>query len=149
MLVKQPKNSKWSIPHKPVFYIMCSMRASQITLRHVTDRQTVCRNTSNFKLANAVINTTDEPDMNKEAQPLQIVSDLEILEKGTLPIVITYQTTVVSETLEEPPNAEIPPEPKAEPALGAERDQPVNQPAVTRPKRERRQSSCLKDYVLA
>ena len=60
VLVKQPRKNKWSTPYEPVFYVVCSIRGSQITARHVTDGQTLCQDASQFKLANAVINTTDE-----------------------------------------------------------------------------------------
>ena len=49
----------------------------------------------------------------------------------------------------EPPGAEIMPEQETEPEQGAEHNQPMDRPAVTRPRRERRQPSYLKDYVLA
>ena len=117
---------------------MCSIRGSQLTARRGTDGRTVCRNASHLKLASAVINTTDEPDVNEEAQEPQIGQDLEILEKGTIPSVTPYQTTVFRDVKR---TTEIPPEPKAEPTLGAERVQPVNQAAVTRPNWERRKSS--------
>ena len=59
VLVKRPKRNKWSTPYEPVFYVVCSIQDSQITARHVTDGRTVCRDASQFKLANAMINTTD------------------------------------------------------------------------------------------
>jgi len=58
---------------------------------------------------------------------------LEIPGSRTPPSVPPDQTTPNAETLREPTNAEIPPEPKAKPTQGAEHDQPVDQLAVTNP----------------
>ena len=68
MLVKQLRRNKWSTPYEPVFYVVCSIRGSQITARRVTDGRTVCQCASQFKLANAVINTIDEPEKSEEVQ---------------------------------------------------------------------------------
>ena len=68
VLVKQPRKNKWRTRYEPVFYVMCSICGSQITARRVTDGRTVCQDASQFKLANAVINTTDEPEKNEEVQ---------------------------------------------------------------------------------
>lgn len=62
VLVKQPRKNKWSTPYEPVFYVVCNIHGSQITARRVTDGRTVYRDASQFKLANAVINTSDEPE---------------------------------------------------------------------------------------
>ena len=86
-----------------------------------------------------------QEEVNEGTQPPQILLDLEIPEKGTQISVAPNQTTVTAETLAEPPNAEIPPELEVEPTQGAEHDQPVNQPAVTRPRREKHEPPYLKD----
>ena len=39
VLVKQPRKNKWRTPYEPVFYVVCSIRGSQITARRVTDGQ--------------------------------------------------------------------------------------------------------------
>jgi len=151
VLVKQPRKNKWSTPYEPVFYVVCSIRGSQITARRVTDGRTVCRDASQFKLANAVINTTDETEKSEEIQTPQAVPDLEIPEKGTPPSVrpVPPDTTANAEKPKEPPGVEIILEQETEPEQEAEHNQPVDRPAVTRPRRERRQPSYLKDYVLA
>ena len=86
-----------------------------------------------------------QEEVNEGTQPPQILLDLEIPEKGTQISVAPNQTKVTAETLAEPPNAEIPPELEVEPTQGAEHDQPVNQPAVTRPRREKHEPPYLKD----
>ena len=126
MLVKQPRKNKWSTPFEPVFYVVCSIRGSQVTARRVTDGRTVCRDASQFKLANAVINTTDEPEKNEKGETPQAVPDIEIPEKTT------------------PPSA--PPDP---PDTTANAEKPMEPPGAEITRRERRQPSYLKDYVLA
>ena len=151
VLVKQPRKNKWSTPFEPVFYVVCSIRGSQITARRVTDGRTVCRDASQFKLANAVINTTDEPEKNEKVETARAVPDIEIPEKETPPSAASDppDTMANAEKPMEPPSAEIIPEQGTEPEQGAEHNQPVDKPVVTRPRRERRQPSYLKDYVLA
>lgn len=142
------KKNKWSTPYEPVFYVVCSIRGSQITARRVTDGRTVCRDASQFKLANAVINTTDEPEKNEEAQTPHSVPDLKIQEKEAPPSV-PPDKTANAETKQSPSVETIPePEPEPEQKQGAEKDQPVTKPTLTRPRRERRQPLHLKDYVL-
>jgi len=70
-----------------------------------------------------MINTTDEPEVNEEAQLPPVVPDSEIPGSRAPPSVPPYQTTTNAETLREPTNAEIPPELRAETTQGAEPDQ--------------------------
>ena len=142
------RKNKWSTPYEPVFYVVCSIRGSQITARRVTDGRTVCRDASQFKLANAVINTTDEPEKSAGARTPHSVPDLKLPEKETPPSV-PPDTAANAETPQKSPSVEMIPEPEPEQKQGAEQDQPVTKPALTRPRRERRQPSHLKDYVLA
>ncbi|KAL9972426.1 hypothetical protein ACROYT_G018725 [Oculina patagonica] len=115
--------------------------------RRVTDGRAVCRDASQFKLANAVTNITDEPEKNEEAQTPHSVPDLKIPEKETPPSV-PPDTTANAETPPKSPSVETIPEPEPEQKQGAEQDQPVTKPALTRPRRKRRQPSHLMDYVL-
>ena len=141
MLVKRPRKNKWSTPYERVFYVVCSIRGSQVTARGVTDGQTLCRDASQFKLANAVINTTDEPERNEEVQTPQTVPDLEIPEKETPPSTLPVPpgTTTSAEKPMEPPGAEIIPEQETESKQRVEHNQQVDRAAVTTPRRERRQ----------
>ena len=59
VLVKQQKRNKWSTPYEPVFYTVISIEGSQ-DARRTIDSRTVCRDASQFKLVNSVINTKDE-----------------------------------------------------------------------------------------
>ena len=100
-----------------------------------------------------MINTTDEPEVNEEARPPPVVLEFEIPGSRTPHNEPHNQTTALNaETdLQEPRNAEMlhVPEMKAELAQGAECDHPINQPAVTGPRRGRLKLSYLMDYVLA
>ena len=104
---------------------------------------------SQFKLANADINTTDEPEKNERVET-QIVPDIETPEKETPPSAPPDppDTTANAEKPMERPGSEVIPEQETKPEQGAEHNQPVDRPAATRPRRERRQPSHLKDYVL-
>ena len=135
VLVKQPRKNKWSTPYEPVFYIVCSIRGSQITARRVTDGRTVCRDASQFKLANAVINTTNKPEKSAGARTPHSVPDLKLPEKETPPSV-PPDTAANAETPQKSPSVEMIPEPEPEQKHGAEQDQPVTKPALTRPRRE-------------
>ena len=86
VLVKQPRKNKWSTPYEPVFYVVCSIRGSQVTARRVTDGRTVCRDASQFKIANAVINTTDEPEKNEKVETPQAVPDMRSQKRRLHPV---------------------------------------------------------------
>ena len=105
----KPRKKTLSTPYKPVFYVLCSIRGSQVTARRVTDWPPVCRDAIKFKLANAVINATDEPEKNEEVQTPQADPDVEIPEKETPTSTSTDppDTTATAETSMEPPGAEI------------------------------------------
>ena len=60
VLVRQTKKNKWSTPYEPVFYTVSQIQGSKITARRTTVGRTVCRDASQYKLVNSVINTTDE-----------------------------------------------------------------------------------------
>ena len=79
------------------------------------------------------------------------VPDIEIPEKETPPSAPPDLPDMMAnaEKPMEPPSAEIKPEQETEPEQGAEHNQPVDRPAVTRPRQERCKPSYLKDYVLA
>ena len=105
------------------------------------------KNTKHRKRKARVVVTVapHQEEVNVGTQPPQILLDLEIPEKGTQICVPPNQTTVTAETSAEPPNAEIPPELEVELTQGAEHDQPVNQPAVTRPRWEKHEPPYFKD----
>ena len=109
VLVKQPRKNKWSTPFEPAFYVVCSIRGSQVTARRVTDGRTVCRDSSQFKLANAVINSTEKTEKNEKGETPQAGPDIEIPEKNTPPSAPPEppDTTANAEMLIEPPGAEI------------------------------------------
>ena len=74
VLVRQTKKNKWSTPYEPVLYTVSQIQGSRITARRITDRRTVCRDASQYKRVNNVINTTDEhesqfmPNQNEDSR---------------------------------------------------------------------------------
>ena len=96
------------------------------------------KNTKHRKRKARVVVTVapHQEEVNEGTQPPQILLDLEIPEKGTQICVPPNQTTATAETSAEPPNAEIPPELN---------HQPVNQPAITRPRWEKHEPPYFKD----
>ena len=55
VLLKQKKVNKWSTAYEPIFYTVIRISRSTITARRVTDGQEICRDSSHFKLANAIM----------------------------------------------------------------------------------------------
>ena len=55
VLLKQRKLNKWSTPYEPVFYTVIKISRFTITTRWNTDGQEICRDSSQFKLANAIM----------------------------------------------------------------------------------------------
>ena len=55
VLLKQKKVNKWSTAYEPIFYTIIRISGSTITARRVMDSREICRDSSHFKLANAII----------------------------------------------------------------------------------------------
>ena len=147
VLVKQAKKNKWSTPYEPVLYIVSGTKDSQVTARRTTDVRIVCRDASQFKLVNNIINTADElqntPAETADTSTADTDPRDELLRNLTFP----------SETINPPEEATIvePTREATEPAdltkmtqttLAAE---PNQEP---RPRREKRMPAKFKDYVM-
>ena len=55
VLLRQKKVNKWSTAYEPIFYIVIRISGSTITARRVTDGREITRDSSQFKLANALM----------------------------------------------------------------------------------------------
>ena len=68
VLLKQKKRNKWSTAYEPAFYIVTRTYGSSIAARRITDGREVYRESSQFKIANALIqdNTSEERDDREE-----------------------------------------------------------------------------------
>ena len=55
VLLKQNKVNKWSTAYEPIFYTVIRISGSTIKARRVTDGREICRDSSHFKLANAIM----------------------------------------------------------------------------------------------
>ena len=73
VLLKQKKTNKWSTAFEPAFYTRTQISGSSTAARRITDGWDVCRDASQFKLANALI----EDDLDKEIVDKGGESDLE------------------------------------------------------------------------
>ena len=56
VLLRQKKVNKWSTAYEPIFYTVIRISGSTITARRVTDGRKITRDSSQFKLANAIMN---------------------------------------------------------------------------------------------
>ena len=59
VLLKQKKVNKWSTAYEPTFCTVIRISGSTITARRVTDGREICRDSSHFKLANAIMHEED------------------------------------------------------------------------------------------
>ena len=154
VLVTQPKKNKWSTPYEPVFYIVYSIQGSRITARRATDGRTICRDASQFKLVNAVINTADEQETKEGA--ILPPANPEFHRPGSE--ALRNMLSIDEPAPKETPNmedADTPPEDQEQTQQIMESDQPNpsrtpprHQTPSTRPRRDKRRPSYLQDYVL-
>ena len=73
VLLKQKETNKWSTAFEPAFYTITQINGLGIAARRTTDGRDVCRDASQFKLANALI----ENDLEEEIVDKGGESDLE------------------------------------------------------------------------
>ena len=154
VLVTQPKKNKWSTPYEPVFYIVYSIQGSRITARRATDGRTICRDASQFKLVNAVINTADEQETKEGA--ILPPANPEFHRPGSEAPrnMLSIDEPAPKET-PDMEDADTPPEDQEQTQQIMESDQPNpsrtpprHQTPSTRPRRDKRRPSYLQDYVL-
>ena len=55
VLLKQKRVNKWSTAYEPIFFTVIRISGFTITARRVTDGREICRDSSHFKLANAIM----------------------------------------------------------------------------------------------
>ena len=148
-----------------LYFTLRTTSRAKITARHVTDGRTICRDASQFKLANAMINTTNENGTTEEANPPAAVSgrpgsrtphNSEHERPGSRNphIVPPNQKPANTETTNMGDPEMLLEQAKLTPQ-GKESDQPsasstpiVNQSPISRPRRERHKPLHLKKYVL-
>ena len=137
VLVRQTKKNKWSTPYEPVLYTVSQIQGSRITARRITDRRTVCRDASQYKLVNNVINTTDEhesqfmPNQNEDSRVADQNHRGELLRSLNIP---DDSVTPVHDAVTPPEGTE-----PVDNHQGQQR---------TRPRRERRIPAKFKDFVM-
>ena len=139
-----------------MFYIVFTIQGSRITARRATDGRIVCRDASQFKLVNAVINTADEPETGDITNSPPASPELDRSGMGALPNLPTEkpvqeETTSMenADTLSELPQQE-PTQHEMESDQATTSKTPVmDQPPTTRHRRDRRRPAYLQDYELA
>ena len=70
VLLKRRKTNKWSTAFEPSVYIVTRVDGSSIVARGITDGRNVYRDSSQFKLANALIG--DDPDQEIRGQGTEL-----------------------------------------------------------------------------
>ena len=158
VLLKQKKTNKWSTAFEPAFYTITQMNGSCIAARRITDGRDVCRDASQFKLANAVI----ENDLDEEIVVNGGESDVEEWRQQILQSARPHSDP--EETVACPDSEEITPNKDQIPGTSAvirkdqiarsynSNDTELSKSFQTpvpeaRPKRDRRRPAYLKDYV--
>ena len=57
VLLKQQKSNKWWTAFESAFYVVCEIHGSLITIKRIKDGRELCRDASQLKLANALVET--------------------------------------------------------------------------------------------
>ena len=70
VLLKRRKTNKWSTAFEPAFYIVTQVDSSSIVARRITDGRNVYRDSSQFKLANALIGDDSDQEIRSQGTEL-------------------------------------------------------------------------------
>ena len=70
VLLKRRKTNKWSTAFEPAFYIVTRVDGSSIVARRITDGRNVYRDSSQFKLANALIGDDSDQEIRGQGTEL-------------------------------------------------------------------------------
>ena len=151
VLLRQKKVNKWSTAYEPIFYTVIRISGSTITARRVTDGREITRDSSQFKLANAIMHEEgakggDSEDwrekllMNYGSPSGQVVQPQAIPEQSgsTEETVATGSSGHTNQQLEELPAVQT---------EGGSTPTPTPRVRSSRPRRERRRPAYLADYV--
>ena len=124
VIVKQSKRNKWSTAYEPSFYVIYKIEGSSIRARRLSDGREIYRDSSHFKLANNIVETSNHQATEEEEDP-------EWREKLFL----------------EAPQDNMD-NPSQENSREEERNDPTPAPTQSvRPKRQTRMPAYLQDYV--
>ena len=124
VLLKQKKSNKWTTPFEPAFYVVTKIQGSSITIKRIKDGRELCRDASQLKLANSLVETDHDLMLPAVERGEKLQSDQETddeIEDGEV------------EERERPPDI----------------DQEVENELNNRERRERNLPVRLRDYVLS
>ena len=150
VLLRQNKKNKWTTAYEPTFYTVVKVNGSQVTARRVTDGRIVCRDASQYRICNTVINSADDFSYDNEVfvRPPQSKRPAEIMIPTRRPSEVTQPIEDVSvKPSTSVPSANVPSASVARTDKpGAESNVPTEKTYV-RPQRDRKRPTYLKDYV--
>ena len=124
VLLKQKKSNKWTMPFEPAFYVVTNIQGSSIAIKRIKDGRELCRDASQLKLANSLVETDHDLMLPAVERGEKLQSDQETddeIEDGEV------------EERERPPDI----------------DQEVENELNNRERRERNLPVRLRDYVLS
>ena len=144
VLLRQKKVNKWSTAYEPIFYTVIRISGSMITARRVTDGRKITRDSSQFKLANAIMHEEgakggDSEDWKEtllmnSGSPVQASSPVQAIPEqsdSAEETVANGSSTHANQQLEE----------------GSTSSSPTPRVQSSRPRRERRRFVYLTDYI--
>jgi hypothetical protein len=155
VLLRQNKKNKWTTAYEPTFYTVVKINGSQVTARRVTDGRIVCRDASQYRLCNTVINSADDFSYENESEIHVTPPEFKVPARRP------------SEVTEPPEDVSVEPSASVQSASGtsvsqiesvprteglqtdgssAELNVTIERPNV-RPQRNRKRPAYLKDYV--
>ncbi|XP_028404011.1 uncharacterized protein LOC114526625 [Dendronephthya gigantea] len=77
VLLKQKKYNKWSTAFEPAFYTITKIQGSSITIRRIKDGRELCRDASQLKLANLLVEADEEYSKQKDEEQDESIGDRE------------------------------------------------------------------------
>ena len=161
VLLKQKKVNKWSPAYEPIFYTVIRISGSTITARRVTDGREICRDSSHFKLANAIMHEEGGKGghcedwretllMNTGCTHQPSEESLQFREEQLQPRdnldedIVNQSPKDTKQRLQDYPSLSMTP---AQETPKLVQDEPRPAESSSRPRRERRRPAYLTDYV--
>ena len=151
VLLRQKKVNKWSTAYEPIFYTVIRISGSTITARRVTDGREIIRDSSQFKLANAIMHEEsakrgDSEDWREtllmnSGSPVQSSSPVQAIPEqsdSSEETVANGSSGHANQQWEELPTVQT---------EGSTSSSPTPRVQSSRPRRERRLPAYLTDYV--
>jgi len=154
VLLRQKKVNKWSTAYEPIFYTVIRISGSTIMARRVTDGREITRDSSQFKLANAIMHEEGAKGGDSEdwRETLLMNSGNPSTVQSSSPVqAIPEQSDSAEETVANGSlghaNQQLEELPTVQTEEGSTSSSPTPRVQSSRPRRERRRPAYLTDYV--